>query len=507
MSWRTKAALDGVGLAAPHHRSRQATAADLGHAALVIALAPEHVHWVRRTNPEAAGAHRHAAAAGPRPPGRPTRRCRPRGAPRPGRGGAERVGGGHRPRRWRRRDLRRLRPRGGGARRRAGPPTRLDRGDDMTERCTADEAAAHVRPVDTIGMPLGPGQPPAFLDALGRRTDWEDLRIGGALLTVLTDLFSHPNVHYLSGFYGPLERLLRDSGANIGFAPADFRRFTPILEASPPRIMCTAAAPPDADGWCSLSLHAGASVGPAPRRRRRSRPAPRRRGRATASRGPSGSASTGTPCTSTRSTCSSRATGRRRHRGRAAHRRRPGHRRARPGLRARRRHPADRHRRGALHRRHAARRGARRRVRHPLRDVHHRPHAPAPGRQGHQPEGHVRRRVGGHVRGWLAGALRLAPREPRGRLPACRPRELARGHRPQPGRGHDQRGHVRRHPRSGDRRHDQRGAVLRHRRPRGLRRPDPPSTSRTGRSSACRRPSRSATSCAPGSCPGSRRAP
>jgi protein-tyrosine-phosphatase len=54
MSWRTRAALDAVGLDAPHHRSRQATATDLGHAALVIALAPEHVHWVRRTHPDAA---------------------------------------------------------------------------------------------------------------------------------------------------------------------------------------------------------------------------------------------------------------------------------------------------------------------------------------------------------------------------------------------------------------------------------------------------------------------
>ena len=123
-----------------------------------------------------------------------------------------------------------------------------------------DEAAARLRPIDSMGMPLGPGQPPAFLDALGRRTDWEHLRIGGALLTVLTDLFSHPGVHYLSGFYGPLERILRDTGANIGFCPADFRRFTPILDADPPRVMCTAASLPDADGWCSLSLHAGASV-------------------------------------------------------------------------------------------------------------------------------------------------------------------------------------------------------------------------------------------------------
>lgn len=54
MSWRTKAALEGVGLAAPSHRSRQASGADLGRAELVIALAPEHVLWVRRTHPEAA---------------------------------------------------------------------------------------------------------------------------------------------------------------------------------------------------------------------------------------------------------------------------------------------------------------------------------------------------------------------------------------------------------------------------------------------------------------------
>ncbi len=54
MSWRTKAALDAVGLDAPEHRSRQAQAVEVGHAALVIALAPEHVHWIRRTHPEAA---------------------------------------------------------------------------------------------------------------------------------------------------------------------------------------------------------------------------------------------------------------------------------------------------------------------------------------------------------------------------------------------------------------------------------------------------------------------
>jgi protein-tyrosine-phosphatase len=54
MSWRTRAALEAVGLAAPGHRSRQAGSRDLARATLVVALDPEHVRWVRRTEPAAA---------------------------------------------------------------------------------------------------------------------------------------------------------------------------------------------------------------------------------------------------------------------------------------------------------------------------------------------------------------------------------------------------------------------------------------------------------------------
>ena len=131
----------------------------------------------------------------------------------------------------------------------------------MPEELTAEQAAARLKSTDTLGMPLGPGQPPAFLRALGQRDDWTDLRVYGALLAVGTELFSHQGVHYLSGFYGPIERALRDMGASIDFAPADFRRFGPLLERQAPRVMTTVATPPDADGWCSLSLHAGGTIG------------------------------------------------------------------------------------------------------------------------------------------------------------------------------------------------------------------------------------------------------
>jgi acyl-CoA hydrolase len=127
----------------------------------------------------------------------------------------------------------------------------------VAETLSAADAAARLEPADTLGIPLATGQAPAFMAALGERQDWEDLRVYGALLGVGTTLFNHRNVHYLSGFYGPFERALRDQGANISFAPADFRRFAPLLEEQAPRVMATAAATPDADGWCSLSLHAG----------------------------------------------------------------------------------------------------------------------------------------------------------------------------------------------------------------------------------------------------------
>jgi acyl-CoA hydrolase len=125
---------------------------------------------------------------------------------------------------------------------------------------TPAEAAVRIRATDTLGIPLGPGQPVAFLHALGDRDDWVDLEVSGALLVDLYAVFTKANVRFLSGFFGPAERFLRDSGADVQFVPADFRRFAPILEQRAPRVMATLATPPDANGWMSLSLHAGATV-------------------------------------------------------------------------------------------------------------------------------------------------------------------------------------------------------------------------------------------------------
>jgi len=58
ISWRTREALRQIGLAAPSHRSQQIEPPHVERAQLIIALAPEHVEWIRRTHP--AAAHRTA---------------------------------------------------------------------------------------------------------------------------------------------------------------------------------------------------------------------------------------------------------------------------------------------------------------------------------------------------------------------------------------------------------------------------------------------------------------
>lgn len=120
-------------------------------------------------------------------------------------------------------------------------------------------AVEAIRPTDTLAVPLGPGVPGAFMHALGERSDFVDLRVFGALLPDLYAIFTQPTVHLQSGFFGPAERFLRDSGADIDFVPADFRRFETVLARKKPRVLAVAGAMP-VDGWVSLSLHAGATT-------------------------------------------------------------------------------------------------------------------------------------------------------------------------------------------------------------------------------------------------------
>jgi acyl-CoA hydrolase len=129
----------------------------------------------------------------------------------------------------------------------------------MAITCTPEEAATHLRPVDTVGFGLGPANPDGLLTALGTRSDWEDLIFGGALLLNYYEVFTKPGVTYRCGFFGPAERLLLSQGAQVEHVPGGFRQFAPILAKFAPRVMVAQAAPPDSRGNVNLSLHYGAT--------------------------------------------------------------------------------------------------------------------------------------------------------------------------------------------------------------------------------------------------------
>ena len=65
------------------------------------------------------------------------------------------------------------------------------------------EAAALVRPVDSIGFGLGPANPDVFILCRFSRYDWEDLVLGGALLLNFYDVLDQTGGQRIwCGFFG-----------------------------------------------------------------------------------------------------------------------------------------------------------------------------------------------------------------------------------------------------------------------------------------------------------------
>ncbi len=124
---------------------------------------------------------------------------------------------------------------------------------------SAHEAVALIRPDDTMAAPIATGQPPAFLHALGERDDYTDLSIFTGLMIEPYPVLLKPGVRVLSGFYGPIERMMKGAGARIEYLPADFLGWNRYARLARPRVVASALAPMDERGFFSLGLHSGAT--------------------------------------------------------------------------------------------------------------------------------------------------------------------------------------------------------------------------------------------------------
>ena len=123
-------------------------------------------------------------------------------------------------------------------------------------------AASLVRPRDALLCGFVAGQPAGFLEALGARSDLEDIVLYTGLLQQPYALVQNPAVRVVSGFFGPVERMARAAGAHISYLPADFNGLERLGLRLKPRVALAVTSPPDRDGWLSFGVQAGASYRP-----------------------------------------------------------------------------------------------------------------------------------------------------------------------------------------------------------------------------------------------------
>jgi hypothetical protein len=85
----------------------------------------------------------------------------------------------------------------------------------------AAAAAALIRPRDVLLCGFVAGQPVALLEAIGERSDLEDVVLYCGMLGRPYAFLRNPGVRVVSGFFGPVERMARAAGGRVSFLPAD----------------------------------------------------------------------------------------------------------------------------------------------------------------------------------------------------------------------------------------------------------------------------------------------
>jgi acyl-CoA hydrolase len=144
----------------------------------------------------------------------------------------------------------------------ARPARRIDAPHATTyrEKCLGMRAAVDLlRPDDTVAAPIAGGQPASFLTALAERDDWNGLTLFSGLLIAPYPVLMHPKVRLISGFYGPIERMVRSMGGRVDYLPADFIGWERYALLARPRVVVSALAPMDEHGYLSFGVHAGAT--------------------------------------------------------------------------------------------------------------------------------------------------------------------------------------------------------------------------------------------------------
>ncbi|MBF0493229.1 MAG: hypothetical protein HQM15_10670 [Deltaproteobacteria bacterium] len=127
-----------------------------------------------------------------------------------------------------------------------------------SKKKSTQEFISLIQGKDRLATSIAAGQPRTLLNALSDKTDIENLEIFTGLCAFPYPLFTHEKVKVISGYYGPIERMLNDMGANVAYLPLAFNAFEIFAKSFKPRVVMTTLSAMDEKGRLSFGSNAEA---------------------------------------------------------------------------------------------------------------------------------------------------------------------------------------------------------------------------------------------------------
>ncbi|MCE9625654.1 MAG: hypothetical protein K8R69_09440 [Deltaproteobacteria bacterium] len=119
-----------------------------------------------------------------------------------------------------------------------------------------------LRPEDYLSTSIAAGQPRTLLNQLSELKNIQSLKLFTGLLAFPYPCLTNPKIEAISGYFGPIERMLNDSGFNMSYQPLPFNGFEKWVETFPPRVVMTTLSSMDTDGFLSFGVDAEAAYVP-----------------------------------------------------------------------------------------------------------------------------------------------------------------------------------------------------------------------------------------------------
>jgi len=132
----------------------------------------------------------------------------------------------------------------------------------QAKKKSPEEFLKLIHPIDKISTSIAAGQPRTLLNALSDRQDWESLEIFTGLCAFPYPIFTNPKVKVISGYYGPIERMLNEMGASVAYLPLAFNAFEIFAKTFDARIVMTTLSAMDEEGYLSFGVDAEAAYIP-----------------------------------------------------------------------------------------------------------------------------------------------------------------------------------------------------------------------------------------------------